>query len=364
MLTKAEYLEKHKARFDKAGLSKADRGARYRQYTQSKAMKVGGVVGRSKQAGEAFRENRVLNTSYSTFSQCTKDYATALIDPWTVKMPPCVPDNVTLPSFKFGGRARGTFILGTKGVGWVLVNPYMCYNNVDYYGFVTDATYTGATVVGGGIPGVNPFASDSPFERGDFGDDLNQSRLVGAGVRVRYTGTEITRSGQCISFRSPTNSDFVGTGKTASQLLTYKESSSNPVDRDWHYAVYRPATPADITYHNPITLGGNFALLVAVFGGQPGQSFEFDAVSWFEVVGNNLPNLTKSHSDPIGMAAVSMAMPIIQPTRNPTSSLRDFFHEMSAGVATAMSFMPRLPGQAGVIQSAVANTAALGSYLL
>jgi len=365
MMSKAQFLEKHQQKFDKQGLSKAERSNRYRSYTLSFGMKTGGVVGRSKQAAEPYRERRVLNTSYSSFSQCTKDYANALIDPWTVTRPPCVPDNVTLPSFKFGARQRSTFVIGTLGVGYVFVNPYLPYKDVDVTGFFTSSTYASADIEGGGVLGVVPFQNDSPFTKAEFGPLLNQSRLVGCGLRARYTGTEISRSGQAISFRQPTNNDmFYGGSVSESEILTFKETTTNPVDRQWHYAIYRPATPTDLAYSNPTALTANFCLLIAVFGGQPGQSYEFDYVSWFEVVGSNLPNLTRSHADPIGMAAVSMAMPIVQPTRSPTNTLRGFLKEMASGVNMAMSFMPQLPGEAGAVQHAVGNAAAIGSYLL
>jgi hypothetical protein len=327
-------------------------------------MKTNGVVGRSKQSSDPFRENKVLNTSYATWSQCTKDYAAALIDPWSVPRPPCVPDNITLPSFKFGARGRGTFSIGTQQTGFILFNPYICYSDVPC-SFTTDHTFGSPDVEGGGITGVNPIYNDSPFTASDFGTYKNQSRTVGAGVRVRYTGTEITRSGQTICFRSPTNADALTAAPvTNSQLLAFKETSTSPVDRDWHYAIYRPAVATDLAYLSPIDRSGNFCMIVAVFGASPGASFEFDFVSWYEVAGNNLPNLTRSHSDPIGMSAVSMALPTAQPTRNPTSSLRDFMHEMAAGAATAMSLIPQLPGQAGMIQRVAQNAATVGAYVL
>jgi len=364
MLSKADFNQKHQAKFDKAGLSKAERSKRYKQYQLTFAMKTQGVVGRSKQAAEPFRENRVLNTSYSNFSQCTKDYATALMDPWNVVRPPCVPDTICLPSYKFGVRARGTFVVGLQGTGFVFINPYVCYGGTTA-GFRTDASFNSQDVEGGGITGNDPFFNDSPFVAADFGAALNQSRLVGAGLRARYTGTEINRSGQAVIFRSPTNRDFLAPGsQSVTNLLTYKETSTAPVDRDWHYAVWRPTTATDIAYANPVDLEPNFCLLVAIFGGQPGQSFEFDYVSWFEIVGNNLPNLTRSHSDPIGMSAVSMAMPLVQPTRNPNTTLRSFLKEMAVGVSTAMSFMPRLPGQAGMLTNTISDLANVGSYLL
>jgi len=366
MLSKQQYLEKHQAKYDKSGLSKAERSKRYKQYTLSFGMKTQGVVGRSKQAEKPFRGGGVLNTSYSSFSQCTKDYATAIIDPWACARPPCVPDNITLPSFKFGVRARSTFVVGTAGLGYVYVNPYLSYSDIDYSGGFTTATFAQNVCVPSGLTnGVSGFFNDSPFVHSNFAPGTNQSRLVGCGVRARYTGTEINRSGQVLCFRTPTNNNvFGGPNPTEAQLLSFKETSTNPVDREWHYSIYRPSVAADLAYNNPVNLAGNDALLLAVFGAQPGQSFEFDYVAWFEVVGNNLPNLTRSHSDPIGMSAVSMAMPSVQPTRAPETTLRSFMKEMAYGVGTAMSFMPRLPGNLGMAQTAIGDLAAVGSYLL
>ena len=46
------------------------------------------------------------------------------MNPWDMDRPPCIPDLITLPSYKFGARARGTFQIGTAGVGFVAISPY------------------------------------------------------------------------------------------------------------------------------------------------------------------------------------------------------------------------------------------------
>jgi hypothetical protein len=363
MLTKAQYLEKHQTKYDKQGLSRSERSARYRQYQLSFANKERGVVGRSKQAKTPFTNGK-LNTSYANFSQCTKDYALALIDPWSCPRAPCVPDNITLPSFKFAVRTRGQFQIGLLGTGFVYVNPYIPYGGFSS-GFATANSYNSANVFPGVVTGSAPFGTDSTLTRLQFSSGQNQSRLVGSGLRIRYTGTELTRSGQAVTFRSSTNSNlFETTPMALTDFLDNRECTTAIVDRDWHYAIFRPAVATDLAYGNPVGEETNYALFVGVFGATAAQSFEFDFVAWFEIVGAHLPTLTRSHSDPIGIAAVNMALPIVQPSRSPTATSRSFLAEMANGVSNAMSFMPRMPGTPGMIQDGVSIAAGLGSLLL
>jgi hypothetical protein len=76
-----------------------------------------------------------------------------------------------------------------------------------------------------------------------------------------------------------------------------------------------------------------------VSGGTANTSFEFDAISWFELIGDALPTSSKSESDPLGLAAVQTALPNHQPEDNPQSSFVSLVGSIGSAVSEAFSFV-------------------------
>jgi hypothetical protein len=333
MLTKQQFLEKHKAKF--SSLSQKQQDKRYNDYKLSKAMRNNGngtVIAKSKTASPG-------QISYATLSKCSKLYVHALLDPWSLDQPPCVPDNITLPSYKFCARYRGTVVVGTSGVGFVGVDPYLFCSSTNSV-LYTDSTYPfpGITF---GAAGINAVASDSPYAIDLFNPASNNNfsaRIVGFGMRMRYTGSEMSRSGQVVSYRQPENHSYPEP-YPVSFYLGNREAVTVPADRQWHSCLWRPALPRDLAYYDdfPEFSTAEYSQFIAISGGTPGTSFEVDLLGWYELIGNTLPSLTRSHADPVGMSVVSAAMSEKQPTGS--NAVSDFIKTATSIANESLSFI-------------------------
>lgn len=312
--------------------------------------------------GEITKRNARMKLASKTdpLSMCAKLYAIAAVDPWGCPEPPCVPDNVNLPSFKFAARNRGTIQTGAAGsVGFVSVSPYNMVQQNNPSVWSTNTAFTGtATSTGAGV-GSNP--SDSPFPRTVFvksSTNVSQTyRIVGAGIRVRYTGPEQFRSGQVICYSAPGN-QVIPDGITGPTLLNSRNATTAVCDREWHSVVWKPASPTDLDYFDLDSVNSNAnigriddnsgCLLVFVTGVNGNCAFEFEAVTWFEVLGAQLPGLTPSHSDATGLAAVSSARGVV----NSSSSISDNVVSFMGATYDALTHMsgivtPALPALMG-----------------
>lgn len=290
-------------------------------------------------------------------SPCCHQYALALSDPWDVKAPVGLPGEIPLPTYKFACRARGTFIIGNAGNGFIAINPMGLLNSnvaisttirpiltttTDYMG----SGYTPYSSLTGLSTGVVGSYFDSPFNIDSYALTTPPlgitTRIVGGGVKVRYVGSELNRAGRIFAYRNPVNVPMVMPSTppvtlTESQLTANKECSTQPVNREWHAALYKPATSKDLSFSQRDDVrnvdGREVAyefvqsptLLCYVSGSTAGNAFEYDVMIWAEAVGTNLSMLTPTFSDPSGKAAVLSAVSSTQPTTNVANYSRDMF---------------------------------------
>lgn len=294
----------------------------------------------------------------------------ALSDPWDCPEPPCVPDNITLESYKFAVRARGSGAIGSGGVGYIAVNPYNPYiysstNNV--CGFVTGSGFAGTTFSDPTVGGVSQIATDAtmPYTNADNYDQAY--RVVGAGLKVQYTGNVMNQQGLFVIARDPSNSPFVG-GTTIPALLLFRETTQLRVDQNWHCVLWKPATASDITYApRGIDIDGtmltgtklfntNPTMGIFITGGTAGASFEYDFIVWFEMTGRTLPSISTSHSDPIGMSAVSAAVSSHQPETTPANNAIAFGQSVDQKIES-FSFLDSVASVASSIMPLVAEAA-------
>jgi len=338
MLSKQQFLDKHKEKF--SNLSANERTKRYRDYQLSHAMrKAPGAPKISKPS----KVSGPKELSYATMSECAKLYVHALLDPWEVPSPPCVPDNLTLPSYKYAARCRTNFVIGLQGVGFVVVDPYVFASTQPCLG-ITAASYPLNTVDINSTE-VTYTSSDSSFPLTGYSPTSSihwVSRIVGFGVRVRYVGSEMSRSGQVVAFREASNDGgLLLNPVTIATLLASRESVTVPADRKWHSAVWRPAAPRDITYYDDFVGFSDVdpAMGLVVTGATPGTSFEVDAVGWYETIGSSLPMLSRSHSDPLGMATVSASLSETQPTATPSQTVASFIRGATSIAQESLSFV-------------------------
>jgi len=243
---------------------------------------------------------------------------------------------MSLPSHKLKVTIRGTFQPGTStagasGTGYVIFNPWLAVVNdggltglSDNFPIVsTDSTYTGPagtytrTVAGGvytttGLHGQN---SNSPFATATFTNNLWDYRLVAAGLRARYIGDDLHNSGRFILFRDQANG-AVQSSTTTATMLNDVYSNSLPVKNKQNvFITYQPAFynannyAAIGSYTGATPNSGRAMMIIVVDGCDPTnpQSFEYEAVAFYEIVGRNL-DTTPSESDPNGFAAVNSSV--------------------------------------------------------
>jgi hypothetical protein len=365
MLSKEQYLTKHKAKFDKSNLSKAERSKRYKDYQLSQTMRKGN---NQKKVAKGSRAKPGA-LSYSTMSECAKLYVKALVDPWNVPGGACVPDAVTIPSYKVPFFVRGRFEVGTLGVGYVVMNPYVCFNGAPMC-MGTTSLYN-LSVIGNNpsSPGtmLTQYYNNSPYSNDLFAvSATGRRRVVGAGIKARYIGAELTRSGRIIEYRHPINdSVFTGGAVAVQTLLANRETEPGPVDREFHYVVWKPSVPTDLAYleYSPdIEAPSGSCLLLAVEGAPPGAAFEFDAMAHFEIVGNFNPTTTASTSDFLGYSAIQGALGenAHQPDLPPEENMLSVARGIAKTAATTISFLGPMMG----LPPGVTDVAAVANYLL
>lgn len=347
MLSYDSWIEKKGTKLQ--GLSDKVKHARYQDYRLSNAVNgPKGPSGKKKKLRTRYKEGTnkkgdKMVKSLGSLSDCTRDYASALMNPWDMEKPPCIPDLITLPSYKFGARAKGTFTIGTAGCGFVAISPYTAVGKPSsgvgqYHVYYTTGSYALATYTDvGGTAGLQATYNDTSLIFDNISRKGFQFRTVGCGVKCRYIGSEINRSGRIVEYRQP-NNQAITVGSSAADLLLNREANTAPNDRLEHYVQFRPSNQADLYYQDQV-LFQNPTMVLFVEGGTVGQSFEYDAIWWFECTGQLLPSLSKSHSDPMGIAAVHGALPLHQPTGTPAQNSKSFLGKVVDFAKSSFSFI-------------------------
>jgi hypothetical protein len=309
-------------------------------------------------------------------SDCAKAYLEALTNPFgPFEELPCIPDTITVPSYKYSARCTGTFQCGTAGVGWVVYDPWAMIwsdptsdtaaSTMNWPILSTDNTYTGNSynwqynydATPPYTVGVNLSKSDSSYTYGSLTGasvtQANQIRLVGAGLRIRYTGTTLNQGGRAVLYRDRGNNSIVSsTQSTMSSFLKDKSYASSTTSRSWKEITYLPDNPQLLGYQDYRVFDGNnvtyddegniltrtgynhFCMIAFVDGAQPSNSFEFEAIAHFELIGTNLPSSSKSPADPVGFAAVTSSVPTVIPEGS-----NSLYNTVMQGITSAITTM-------------------------
>lgn len=260
--------------------------------------------------------------------------------------------------------------------------------NVTQDGYVEPNIAEWETNTGERFTGVVGVSGDAAYNRTlmeelviNPGDDeyytKRKFRLVGAGIKVRYTGTELQRGGSIVLWRNPTNNSV--SFDTIPQLLVSHHATSAPVDRKWHSVTYRPTDTAFYDYDslNAARTGGGIdelrgaaapvlACRIAVTGAQPGASFEVHADLHYELLGANF-TLSHTPADPVGLSAIASATRTVQNARQPEHEESNMARAMVAHVKNATTKTMSSAGSkifSNVMQSAEDALVGMGTALL
>jgi len=235
------------------------------------------------------------------FSKCAREFAATAADPFRPSSA-CLPFPPSVDSLKLSTFIRGTFHTGgsNSSYGFVTLDPEnMIASDADAI-FNSTSSFTGTTIAGSGT-GIIQSSSNSTFVTADIGADV-QFRIVAAGLRIRYAGTELDRGGRVVGLVEPDHRTL--TAHSFSELLEYAESSTFRPDGEWHCISMVPRNEVEGSYENSIaSTVANMAFMVV----QPGTTslaFEYECWTHFEVIGPVVRGQTPSHVDVIGASAV------------------------------------------------------------
>jgi len=286
---------------------------------------------------------RIAETRSNRFrlSECSRLYLQTLTNPFKViGGVACIPDDKDVPSYKVLIIARGTFYIGSAKLGWVFCDPSAaCYDTSSVC--LTSAAFVGSTlsfVDTAHTPAI--VTPGFPYPASGIGSAGILHRTVGCGLRIRYTDTELNRSGRCVPYRSNSVRDASVSGLGIANLLSRPEVPSDPVDRQWHCVTYLPTSTftgnANVDCYSytdwsseaasPVPQATGFDLGFAIDGSTAGNGFEYEIYWHKEYIscspGTQPPGTTRSHSDSIGLSAVRNALEDTLPSTNGDSYYR------------------------------------------
>jgi len=290
-----------------------------------------------KQVRKKAAKTIVVNDS-RLISKCVREYASAIVNPFGTRgVMPCIPDIMTIPSMKYQTKSRGVFSTGARGVGFVSLNPWLMARNNG--GFLSTShsfpvtyttpeynaqTYTDSVSLGALPVGVLSANSNAMLDDAFIVGGDRQIRLVAAGLKITYSGSNFRNQGRVVLARNQGNIAFDNNIFT-SDLLEDNYSVSLPISRRTEYIYYtpdsyilngyQPFTNYDPTQADSVS---RRSLLIMIDGGDVDvpQNWLFEAVAYFELIGPNL-TLSRSDSDVEGMGMVVESLPIRAPTSPP-----------------------------------------------
>lgn len=189
------------------------------------------------------------------------------------------------------GFSRGTGVIGTNGVGYIYVTPRLENNNNAIY--VTGSTYpnllSGTFNISTDITNGYTFGynmSDLPYSLSAFGAGGGlQGRICAAGARVRYAGKQINMAGTRYHIKNvDANQNLSGTGVTFAGMIGRRAGIRAFVnDRRWSHSTFK------FYDDTAATLGSTDAELngseIIVITGTPGETFEWEQITFIECVG-------------------------------------------------------------------------------
>ena len=341
-MNKEQFMKRRKIRV----LSKKEQERRWRQHRAANR----GV--NQQMYGTRLRQRQTpkgKSVASLVLSPCAQDYLLALEAPFSAKQVACVPDLHAIPSKKLKIKTRGTFSTGLTGEGFITVCNW-CNSRTGGAVFATESVYAGSgSILPPGTAGTTLTSQPKlPYIASDF-EATNktpgvQARTVGVGLRIRYIGPELARSGQITGIRHPDNENL--NGLTFNAIKAYSTAKTFRNDRQWHYVMWKPVRPSE--YHfsaeeATASDGVNYKYETGFIlsgttdtNGAPGPAqFEWELKRFVEYVGN-IDNITPSHTDVVGMSHVRNASPVKSTTAQPHKRVADIIKHIEDHVGESL----------------------------
>lgn len=294
---------------------------------------------RLKKKSSGLRKPRTL------VSACAARYGVAIVNPFdTAADGLCLPVEPAIKSQKLARILRGTFVVGSQGVGFVAMNPSLANDAPCVYS--TTASYGGtglmvtptATTLQPGVLATSVPGTWSASELSQqLGPNTVAGRVVVAGMQAQYSGKLLDRAGNIQAICEPNHDSLCGVNAQTStevlgaykgiydetnlgQLVTLSGTTEYSCEEEYQQpkVVMNGIGAATVTMQNCIfpwltqnLTGGDYVqpnMAIIVAGATPGSSFKFAIVIHSEYSGRATAGAaTPSEADPIGFAAVNSA---------------------------------------------------------
>lgn len=339
---------------------------------------------------------------WDNMSACAQKYAMAITNPFKIVngsdtqenltskhagvndgVDACIPTFPPLKSRRLKVFNSGNFYTGVNADGWLAFAPRRLANNYSGFADQPPIIYSLQNWAGtGGFQSLdqpNPLPADQGYANlnSDYSTaELNldphgvgiTSRVVAAGLRVRYVGQELTRGGTIHAIEQP-NHDTLSDVSLA-EMSQYESHFRTQVARKWVTLVYTPTLANEFNYQaDAMTSASNFAIT----GGQSydhfmgfyissasaGAIFEYEAVVLMEVIGSKVRDLKDAETDIVGLSSVVNSINPMKMANLNTSGPRALQTSMAKNVTT-LTGSPTL----GAAASIVTDVAKVASLLL
>ncbi len=213
------------------------------------------------------------------------------------------------------------------------------YTLAAYDGTANTQPYTSAT----DPAKVAAVQNNSPYTSAQFSATGYQQRLTCASIRIKYSGTELTKAGSILGFVHPQHINLMSAAGTWNAVLANDGVSSRPTSRQWQKVTWTPVHRHEIDYSTN-TFVANYASTTAgaqliIFGsGTAGQTYDFEMVAHYEVVGAAVIGTTPSFASPQTEPALNHVQAITN-TNAPTG-LNHIVEHQVAPIHNRMSTNP------------------------
>jgi hypothetical protein len=300
------------------------------------------------------RPNGLEQRAQIKLSGCARLYAAALFCPFYIidqasqgrvaslkieaKENPCIPMFPALMTRKFYAFARGTGgILNAGDVFYIAFAPMRLGNNApgntnaDYAVLFNNAT---AAFAAEAFPTMDTGAAYGALGSSTLNTDYSladlllvnnvgiEGRVVAAGLRFRYVGSDYLKAGLCVGVTEPNHQSLSGiTNVEAGKMESYYTCTVHDISKkkndEWFQINYSPVLPEEFDFRGDPIANGTYAttqgydnhFMGALVTGLPiGQNIEWEAITHFEAVGAKVRGKSKGDADIVGTMVVNNAI--------------------------------------------------------
>ncbi len=274
-------------------------------------------------------------------SQCVCEFIELALDPFRTPRDVQIPMPPSMPSTGVTTFNRGVFASGTSsGFGFVMTSPNAHVTSDSTSIWRSTGAYAGFVLTNSVIPGIELAVSNSPYLTAEFDELSLEWRLAAYGLRVRYTGTEMTRAGRLTLLSEPARASVVS--MTFDDLRAYDEAADYPVDRKWRSVVALPVRERDYHYsdQDPSSIDPHFVTAAVSVPTGTSLTFEYESFAHFELIGPKARGKQVRVADPVGGPAAIGTLQTMQSTNKPVSvaeAIKDTAQSIAASTSSMVS---------------------------